>query len=247
MEVASGIEVLEINGVIFGQPYQLHPTLIMDADTALLVDAGFPGDHIKIRAAIERVGLPFGNLKKVILTHQDADHLGGLSGILKELHNQVEVLAHEEEKAYIQGDRRPLKLAQLEDHPEEMTEEMRVFYDRLKILYHDRYVHVDRTLTDGEELPYLGGVVVIHTPGHTLGHICLYAERSKVLIAGDELEVNNGVLVAASPTLIYDRDLYKQSLKKLTRYDIETVICYHGGIYRERSSRRIGDLASTLQ
>jgi hypothetical protein len=39
-------------------------------------------------------------------------------------------------------------------------------------------------------------------------------------------------------------DVAIQSLKKLTQYDIEAVICYHGGLYREDVNRRIAELAN---
>jgi len=35
-----------------------------------------------------------------------------------------------------------------------------------------------------------------------------------------------------------------KSLKKLTQYDIETVICYHGGVYRDDANTRLAELAS---
>ncbi len=46
-------------------------------------------------------------------------------------------------------------------------------------------VEVNTNLTDGEELDYGGGITVIQVPGHTPGHLCLYHEKSKSLIAGD--------------------------------------------------------------
>lgn len=152
------------------------------------------------------------------------------------------VFAHEDEKAYIEGEKQPLKVAQLEASFSTLSEEMKAIYPKLKAAFEASKTRVDRTLTDGEELPCCGGIMVIHTPGHTPGHICLYLQRNKILIVGDALEVNNGMLVTASPSLIYDPDMYEQSLKKLTRYDIETVICYHGGVYQEQPARRIAAL-----
>ena len=36
---------------------------------------------------------------------------------------------------------------------------------------------------------------------------------------------------------LLDKEQYENSLKKLTLYDIETIICYHGGLYRENTNR----------
>ncbi len=92
------------------------------------------------------------------------------------------------------------------------------------------------------ELPYLGGVAVIHTPGHTLGHICLYLKDSRILIAGDALDVEEGRLVPAPASTNYNLGLCKQSLQKLAGYVIQSVICYHGGLYEDQPLQRITTL-----
>jgi len=51
---------------------------------------------------MDQVGAPFSKLNKVILTHQDLDHIGGLPEILRSSVHKVEVLAHKEERPYIQ-------------------------------------------------------------------------------------------------------------------------------------------------
>jgi glyoxylase-like metal-dependent hydrolase (beta-lactamase superfamily II) len=64
--------------------------------------------------------------------------------------------------------------------------------ERLKVLdmFENASVEVDMVLTDGEELTYCEGIIVIHTPGHTPGQICLYHKESKTLIVGDALNVD---------------------------------------------------------
>ena len=81
-------------------------------------------------------------------------------------------------------------------------------------------------------------------PGHTPGHICLYLNQSKALITGDALNVIDGQLVGPKLEISSDIDSAKKSLEKLTHYDIETVICYHGGIYKEAVNQRLLELAS---
>ena len=102
--------------------------------------------------------------------------------------------------------------------------------------------NVDQTVEDGEVLPYCGGMTVIFTPGHTLGHICLYLNQSKTLITGDDLNVIEGQLVGPRPEHASDIVSAKKSLEKLARYDIETVICYHGGVYRGEIKQRLLEL-----
>jgi len=52
------------------------------------------------------------------------------------------------------------------------------------------------------------------------------------------------MLVPAPSFVNHDTDLALKSLKKLTRYNIETVICYHGGLYQDHPNRRIAELAT---
>jgi glyoxylase-like metal-dependent hydrolase (beta-lactamase superfamily II) len=101
---------------------------------------------------------------------------------------------------------------------------MKIIYEKLKAGFQNCRANVDTTLIDGQELPYCGGITVMYTPGHTLGHICLYLKQSKTLIAGNLLIVEDGILVQAPQNINFDNDLSIKSLKKLTKYDIETVI-----------------------
>lgn len=244
MKIVSGVEMLEIPSDIMGMLSVINPTLIWDNDVVILVDAGFPGQLTKIREEIEKVGVAFDKLNMVILTHHDIDHIGSVSSILKELPNRVKVLAHEEEKPYIDGEKRPIKVAKLEDNLNSLSEDMKIIYEKLKAGFQNCKVNVDKNLIDGEELPYCGGIKVIYTPGHTLGHICLYLKQSKILIAGDALTIEDGMLIQLPQSSNFDMDLSMKSLKKLTQYDIETVICYHGGIYKDKVNERIAELTN---
>ena len=120
---------------------------------------------------------------------------------------------------------------------------MKMYYEYIRANYKKLKCTVDRTLADGGELPCCGGITVIHTPGHTPGHICLYHKETKTLISGDALFVEDGQLVPAHPFTNLDPDLAARSLKKLSRYDIEAVVCYHGGLYSDDANRRIAELA----
>jgi glyoxylase-like metal-dependent hydrolase (beta-lactamase superfamily II) len=235
VKIADGIYMLEISANIMGMQRGIYPTLIWDKDTVILVDTGFPGQVPLIREVIENVGVSFESLNMVILTHQDIDHVGSLSDILKELPNSIEVLAHKEEKAYIQGEKLSVKVAQLEANLNSLTLEMKAIYEKLKAFYENNNSKVSKTITDGEELPYCSGITVIYTPGH----ICLYLKHCKTLIAGDTLYVEGGLLVRAAQSTNFDMELSLKSLKKLTKYDIEKVICYHGGLYEGDANKRI--------
>ena len=110
MKVANGVEVFELKMNMMGRQSVIHPTLIWDEHEVILVDTGIPGQLPEIREAMENAGVPFNKLSKVILTHQDRDHIGSLPDILKAVNHKVDVLAHKEDKPYIEGDKPPIKM-----------------------------------------------------------------------------------------------------------------------------------------
>jgi glyoxylase-like metal-dependent hydrolase (beta-lactamase superfamily II) len=104
---------------------------------------------------------------------------------------------------------------------------------------------VNGILEDGFELPNCGGIIVIHTPGHTPGHVSLYHKQSKTLIAADALVVSNGQLLGPIPEYSVNYEIAMQSINKFVEYDIEAVICYHGGLYTDNVNQRIAEIAAT--
>jgi len=205
MEVSKGVEMLHLDfqGII------VHPILLWDQELAVLIDTGFPGQIKDLSAAMEKAGVSLNKLKAVILTHQDMDHIGTLPELLKECGNNIKVYAHELDKPYIQGELPLIKDAHLENPPKGK---------------------VDETLVDGQELPFCGGIRVIHTPGHTAGHISLYLKQSRTLIAGDSMYSVDGVLQGVHVPTTLDVDAARLSLKKYVDFDIAFVVCYHGGL-----------------
>lgn len=244
MKIANGIEVLELVMNMMGQESVIHPTLIWDENGVILVDTGIPGQLEEIREAMESAGVSLTKLSRIILTHQDIDHIGSLPEILNATDHKIEVLAHGEDKPYIEGHKPPLKM-----NPERVTRMMESLPEEQRIKIQSMFgvpitAKVDRTISDGEVLPYCEGITVIFTPGHTPGHISLYHHKSKTLIAGDALVAVDGELQGPRPQATPDMKTALESINKFTKYDIETVICYHGGVYKENPNKRLLDLAN---
>ncbi|MCU5025855.1 MBL fold metallo-hydrolase [Bacillus cereus] len=205
MQIAKGIEMLQLEF----QEFVIHPILLWDDEMAVLIDTGFPGQIEDIQVEMEKVRVSFDKLKFVILTHQDIDHIGSLPELLQRCRSNIKVYAHELDKPYIEGDLPLLKDGNIENRPKGK---------------------VSDTVIDGQELPYCGGILILHTPGHTPGHISLYLKQSKILVAGDSMYSVNGVLGGVhAPTTLNIMEA-RQSLKKYLNLDIESVVCYHGGL-----------------
>ncbi|TBX75437.1 MBL fold metallo-hydrolase [Bacillus mycoides] len=217
MEIAKGVEMLHLEF----QGYIIHPILLWDDEMAVLIDTGFPGQIEDIQVEMDKVGVSFGKLKVVILTHQDIDHIGSLPELLQNCGSNITVYAHELDKPYIEGELPLLKDAQVQNPPKGK---------------------VDDTLIDGQELSYCGGILIIHTPGHTPGHISLYLRQSKTLIAGDSMYSVNGILGGIHAPTTLDIKEAQNSLKKYLNLDIESVVCYHGGLSKGNINAQIQKL-----
>ncbi|ATP39770.1 MBL fold metallo-hydrolase [Solibacillus sp. R5-41] len=201
----------------------IHPILLWDKEMAVLIDTGFPGQIEDLRVAMSKVGVSFDKLKVVILTHQDIDHIGSLPEILQECGNNIKVYAHCLDKPYIQGDLPLLKDGHLDNPPKGK---------------------VDEILNDGQELPYFGGIRVIHTPGHTPGHIGIFLKQSKTLIAGDSMYSVNGIIGGIHAPTTLDIKAARLSMKKYLDLDLESVVCYHGGLSKGNINDQIQKLIS---
>src|SRR5215203_5783887 len=218
MRVANGVYVLPIPRSPQEPESFLNLTLIVDEqDGNTLVDAG-----IGVR-----------DLRRIIFTHQDLDHVGSGAALVRQ--SGARVLAHPADAPHIDGSLRLLKPSpeMLDQRPQ-----MREVLERLEP------VGVDEHLEDGERLDLAGGTRVIFTPGHTLGHTSLYLERSKVLIAGDALRAERGSLNGPNPSMTLEMGTALQSLRRLADLDIDTIICYHGGVVSEDAN---GQLRRVIQ
>lgn len=109
MHIASGIEMLEITAQVMGGKDTVFPTLLSDENSAVLVDTGFPGLLANFKEAFKLANVPWKQLGTIIITHQDLDHIGSLPALLTEEDLDINVLAHEIEKPYIEGERMLLK------------------------------------------------------------------------------------------------------------------------------------------
>ena len=105
-----------------------------------------------------------------------------------------------------------------------------------------RRTPVSHVVTDGQSFPVLGGVSVIHTPGHTPGSVCFLLKERKLLFSGDTL-MSNGVRVSRSvPFPGYNRRLYKESLERLAGLEFDTLCGGHGTPLVGQASDRLREL-----
>ena len=185
-----------------------------------LIDAGLPGSAGRLERYARRLGRSLDELQTIVCTHAHPDHVGGVRELVAD--RTTEVLMHPADMAGLQvtlreavADRsRGKLLAFLTRGPEDAT-----------------------PIQDGDELPVLGGLRVIHTPGHTPGTICLYAPRHRLLFVGDALQVIRGRVTYASPIFSHDLPLARTSVARLAELDVETIAFSHYPPWRDRATR----------
>ena len=222
MRIANNVEMLEIAG----ERGTLYPVLLWGDGEVVLIDAALPGQTDALRDAVKQAGYSLEDITKVILTHQDLDHIGSaktLSGM------GAEILAHELETPFIQGDKTSIRLSDMESRFDSLSEAERAFYDRAKKGAPYFFVNVEKQLKDSDLLDLCGGIRILHTPGHTPGHIAVLLEESNILVVGDAANIANGKLVGADPQYTRDIGQAGESFDKIKSCDPTSVVCYHGG------------------
>lgn len=218
---------------------RLSPALIISDEELILVDCGTPGILPLLEEAFEREGYKLDDLTKVVITHHDHDHYGSLSE-LKRKYPHIKVVASEFEAPYLMGVKSSLRLQQAlsiyDSLPEDRKEWARNFHAYLESI---ESVNVDVVVREGAFIDVAQEVSIISTPGHMPGHISVYVKGDKTLIAGDALIAQDGMLLMANPQYSLNLEEAMRSAKHLAEYDIERVICYHGGLFE-------GDVNRTL-
>lgn len=236
MQLNDDVHVLPLSVVREGQTRTFNLSLILDpAQGPTLVDTGLPGQLDEIAAALAAAGTGVPDLRRIVLTHQDIDHVGSLPDLVEA--SGARVLASEVEVPYIDGSERPRF-----DRPEFVA----AFPQVTALLERLRQVRVDEPLADGARIDVAGGVRAVATPGHTVGHMCLYLERSRTVIAGDALTAEDGRLQGPSPTATADMATASRSVARLAELDVDAIVCYHGGVVSEDASGQLRRVAAEL-
>ena len=156
-----------------------NPYILVDADGLTLIDTGLPHSEKKILAYIAGLGRSAHDLKRIILTHSDLDHVGSLSALQKA--SGARTYASRIESDYIAQGKPSRQVRQTG------FSLMRLMISLTRPFFKATPFRVDEILSDGQTLPVLGGLQVVDTAGHTPGHISLFAPALGILFCGDSM------------------------------------------------------------
>lgn len=211
-----------------GQKQCIYPSLIILHNELTLVDTGYPSFLPLIENAILKHEYEMKNLKNIIITHYDDDHIGALYDF-KVKYPHVNIIASEIESHYISGEIKSERLVQAEEMLQCMPIEEKEFGEWfIQQLKNIRHVSVDEKVCDGQMI-LNNECQIVATSGHTSGHISLYFPNLDCVITGDAAVQENRELVIANPGFCLDIEKAEESLNKIKSLKAASYYCYHGG------------------
>ncbi|MEP6900872.1 MAG: MBL fold metallo-hydrolase [Actinomycetota bacterium] len=141
-----------------------------------------------LRRSLQRHGVEFKDIQRIVLTHAHEDHCGLAKQIRDEAKN-AKILVHNWETGHLFG-----RLAH-EEHrglmlragvPDRVFQEMQSIYREISLLTDALSEGEFSELRDEMELEFASGTLkVLHTPGHTPGSCSFIREANRTLIVGD--------------------------------------------------------------
>ena len=219
MEVAQDVHAVRLIG---------SNAFLILGDELMLIDAGHRGSGVMLRRQLGALGLNITAIRRIVCTHGHPDHIGGVQEIARASGAQVLM------------------------HPADM-ERLRIrFRDVIAgrpapgaIIAYLTQAPADVTAAEeGDELPALGGLRVLHTPGHTPGSICLYSPTRRLLIVGDLLQRLRGQVTLPNYFFTDDMGLARRSIARLADLDVETILFSHYPPVRQGGRDALRALAS---
>ena len=168
--------------------------LVEDAGGVTVIDAGLPGNYRDLRVELAAMGRSIEDVRGVILTHADTDHIGYAERLRRE--HGIAIRVHELDVARARGEEKsngkagPMRIGPL-----------------LSFLWYGarhggmRIPPVTEVVTfrDGDTLDLPGEPRVIHIPGHTAGSVAFHVAAVDALFVGDAMTTRSVLTGVVGP------------------------------------------------
>ena len=186
-------------------------------DKLTLIDTGLKGSQSRVEKLLKELGRSPADITQIIITHCHVDHTGSLAA-LKDL-TGAKVAVHRADAPYLSREL---------PYPKPKVKPFGLLFSTVMLpMFNCPALTTDTLLDDRSEIGALGGLKVIHTPGHTPGHICLYSADRRILFAGDLIGASGGKLRVSSKTYSTDLDQARASLQGLRGLQVDTLCMGH--------------------
>jgi len=201
-----------------------------------LIDTGYHAQDCfdTLEASLQHLRVHWTDIRQVVLTHMHPDHMGNAHRILELTQGGASLTMHHREEAHLrqiaEAGRPPWfeAMMRLAGTPPELEQEVYAAFTYIR--NHTRAL-IPQTLWRGGEM-LEDRFEVVHTPGHSPGHVCLFERPAGLLLSGDHM------LPGITPNIgwLPDEDPlgdYLASLGKVAPFEVETVMPAHGKPFAE--------------
>lgn len=234
------ITTLKIEKILSNNQVTLYPTVIEINNKHYLIDCGYEETYGEFVAALDAIGISIGDLYAIIISHDDIDHLGALH-LFKNINKDLIIYCSEIEEPSVSGKIKSERLFQAENSLTHIPEDYKSWaIDFIQQLVRIPRLKVDLTLKDNDEIEQ--GFIVIHTPGHTMGHISFYIPGEETVIANDAIVIVDDELDIANPAFTLDMFQAVKSVEIIRDLKPKKLICYHGGIVESDLHEKLNTL-----
>ena len=204
--------------------------LIEEAGQFILIDTGYPDSAPKLLKAINELERSPADVQHILVTHCHADHSGSLAEMKRICNASVYMHALDAELV-----RQGRTLRPYQPGPGVLNSIVNRFMSGMspsKIEACD----IDYEVSDGDVLPFAGGIQAIHIPGHCAGQLAfLWKKDGGLLFVADAASNMFGL----GWSFIYeDLEEGKRSLAKLSNLDFQAACFGHGKPILKNAAQR---------
>lgn len=220
----------------------LNSYIIRDTDRSMIIDTGLNRKECleAMIAGLRKIGVQLKN-SDIFITHLHADHFGLVTKLAKDTSQIYFSRPEKELMESWEGFGAMIEYAAKNGFPKDQLQSAMdkhpgakygsAWIPEMKLLDDDDSIHVGRY-----------NFKCISTPGHTMGHICLYEPNKKILVAGDH------ILIDITPNIQCWSDIqnplkqYLASLEKVAGLEVDLILPGHRRLIKKNQNDRIAEL-----
>lgn len=213
--------------------------LIDTREGITLIDAGLPGHWQDLHSELETLGKTPSDIRGVILTHGDSDHIGFAERLRREHAVPVYMHAADVERATT-GTKPKSPMGSFRIRPILKF----TAYAIRKKGHRPEYLQEVLEVADGQQLSLPGGPVVIGMPGHSAGSIAVHVPLVDAIFVGDALttrHVLTGRTGVQPAPFTDDPTAAAESVDRLAQFEASWILPGHGAPFHGSSEAAVAD------